>query len=144
MKQRRIRKFAGQVIKSPHTRRAIKDITDKAIKQDEFGYKKYGQYLDPFDPKYDWLNMAEEELVDMMKYFHAERERRDANLSQLLRLQESMLKRLESFRGGDAIPRDTHLFLERSLYSMRKGILSLSKNLEGQTGQTTKDKEINH
>lgn len=144
MKQRRIRKFAGQVIKSPHTRRAIKDITDKAIKQDEFGYKKYGQYLDPFDPKYDWLNMAEEELVDMMKYFHAERERRDANLSQLLRIQESSMRELESLRGLDSFPTKSHRQLELNMISLRRGILSLSKNLEGQTGQTTKDKEINH
>lgn len=38
--------------------------------------KKYGQELDALDFKYDWLQMAQEELVNGYKYFEAERMRR--------------------------------------------------------------------
>lgn len=67
--------FLGRVIDSfKHT------ATDQEMK----GIQHYGQALDPMDDKWDWLKMAEEELVDAYKYLIAERERRDRILGPVL------------------------------------------------------------
>lgn len=55
----------------------IRRFAGIAEKQEEKGLKKYEQTLDPMDTKWDWLLMAEEELVDGFKYLAAERERRN-------------------------------------------------------------------
>lgn len=52
--------------------------------QDEFGLEKYGKPLDPMDD-YDWLDMAEQEIADMIKYFNCERERRDYFIGKVLK-----------------------------------------------------------
>lgn len=48
-----------------------------ARSQELKGIEKYGHELQPMDRKWDWLEMAQEELVDGFKYLVAERERRD-------------------------------------------------------------------
>lgn len=45
--------------------------------QEAKGLKKYGHEVKPLEPKWDWLEMAEQELVDGFKYLVAEKERRD-------------------------------------------------------------------
>lgn len=45
--------------------------------QEMKGIEKYGHELQPHENKYDWLEMAKEELVDGFKYLTAEQERRD-------------------------------------------------------------------
>jgi hypothetical protein len=67
----------------PFTRRVADRIENIMNEQDEKGIEKYGQPLDPMD-NYDWLYMAEEELADALKYFNAEREKRDNVHSDIL------------------------------------------------------------
>lgn len=72
----------------------ISKFTKSATDQENKGIEKYGHELQPMDPKWDWLNMAEEELIDGFKYLCAERERRDKVLrevfDELTRIQEPM------------------------------------------------------
>lgn len=55
----------------------IGKFTKAAISQEQKGLEKYGHAVQPHDPKWDWLNMAEEELIDAYKYLVADRIRRD-------------------------------------------------------------------
>lgn len=64
----------------PFTQKVSDDFLETMIAQDEKGIEKYNQALDPMDSKYDWLNMATEELADCLKYFKAEQVRRDSVL----------------------------------------------------------------
>lgn len=121
----------------------MKNVEEKAIKQDEFGFKKYGQYLDPMD-KYDWLNMAEEEAVDMLKYFHAERERRDVILSDTLDIANRLLTDIETLKEFATLNENSYKAMKRDILALKDNTFRLSKNLEGKFGQTTEDKEINH
>lgn len=63
--------------KYPFTKVVIEELEKTMVKQDEKGMEKYGQALDPMDTKYNWLQMAEEELADLSKYFKAEQHKRD-------------------------------------------------------------------
>jgi hypothetical protein len=61
------------------------DVSNKALgrmrktmySQDHFGIKKYGKSLHPA-MNYDWLDMAQEELADMLKYLQCERDRKES------------------------------------------------------------------
>lgn len=67
------KKFQGGAV----TQEMVKELRDVAAQQDLYGMRKYGKELDPLDPKYDWLKMATEELVDLAKYVYCERVKRD-------------------------------------------------------------------
>lgn len=58
-----------------HLNESIKEFDRVARVQEKKGIMKYGQALDPLD-RYDWLEMAKEELVDAFKYLQAEKEKR--------------------------------------------------------------------
>ena len=58
-----------------HLHNSLIKFADVAHSQEEKGIAKYGKPLDPLD-KYDWLEMASEELVDAFKYLHAEQTKR--------------------------------------------------------------------
>lgn len=74
--------------------RVVTKFSTVAFKQEEKGVRKYGKELDPYnvDPEtgkpYDWLGMAEEEMVDGYKYLFAERERRDKVLTTIKEMTE--------------------------------------------------------
>lgn len=132
-----------RLVRSHHTREVLHHFQNKAVKQDDFGFKKYGKYLDPMDG-YDWLNMAEEEAVDMFKYFHAERIRRDVILADILDIQKRLEENLQLYRGISSVDVSVWFEMESDLKAIREDVLRLSKNLEGKTGQTTEDKEEIH
>lgn len=67
----------------PFTRRVLDRTENIMNNQDSFGLEKYGKPLDPMDD-YDWLNMAEEELADALKYFNAEREKRNTIIDMVI------------------------------------------------------------
>lgn len=58
-----------------HLQASIDMFTETARSQEQKGIEKYGRPLDPLD-NYDWLKMAEEEMVDGYKYLAAEMEKR--------------------------------------------------------------------
>lgn len=103
---------------SSHTARATDRIIRVAKSQDDFGYKKYGKYLDPEDD-FDWLEMAEEELVDLMKYLNAERESRSIDRDKLFKrvlVSQNLIKDAQS---GRMEPMDVLKSLEREMNTMR-------------------------
>lgn len=57
-----------------HLHHTIKQFDDMARKQEGKGVIKYGKPLDPMDD-YNWLDMAEEEMVDGFKYIEAQRKK---------------------------------------------------------------------
>lgn len=61
---------------SAFTEMVLNEVEKTMQSQDNYGYAKYGKYLDPED-KYDWLQMAQEELADALKYFIAEKYKRN-------------------------------------------------------------------
>lgn len=77
--------------------KVISKFTKTAQSQEEKGIKKYGHEVQPMDVKHDWLNMAEEELIDGYKYLVAERERRDKILSDAI----DLLNGLQATRRND-------------------------------------------
>lgn len=58
-----------------HVKKSQQSYIDVSNKQAEKGLEKYGQALDPLD-NYDWLRMAEEEIIDNHQYLIAERKKR--------------------------------------------------------------------
>lgn len=58
-----------------HLKHTIAEFEKTAISQEEKGIEKYGKPLNPID-NYDWLDMADEEAVDLYKYLHAEKVKR--------------------------------------------------------------------
>lgn len=58
-----------------HLYETIEEFDYVANNQEKKGIAKYGKPLDPMD-NYDWLQMANEELVDAYKYFMAEKVKR--------------------------------------------------------------------
>lgn len=58
-----------------HLKNSIKSFEKVAIDQEYKGLEKYGQALNPLDD-YCWLEMAQEEAVDLYKYLEAEKEKR--------------------------------------------------------------------
>lgn len=68
-----------------HLHRTIKDFESVAKSQEEKGIAKYGKPLDPMD-NYDWLEMANEELVDAYKYFMAEKVKRQYCINKIRQL----------------------------------------------------------
>lgn len=66
-----------------HLKESVQAFEKTALDQEIKGIQKYGQALDPMDEKYDWLEMAKEEIVDGFKYLHAERVRRDKVIKEL-------------------------------------------------------------
>lgn len=74
----------------PFTRHVVDEIADVMHKQDLKGIAKYNQKLDPNDSKYDWLEMASEELADALKYFKAEQVKRDNILSDVFEMLEEL------------------------------------------------------
>lgn len=65
-----------------HLHKSLIKFADVAHKQEEKGIAKYGKSLDPAD-KYDWTEMAIEELVDGFKYILAEQVRRKSVVKQI-------------------------------------------------------------
>lgn len=63
--------------------KTIRRFAETARAQEEKGIAKYGHELQPLDHKWDWLEMAKEELVDAFKYLSAERERRDVLITEI-------------------------------------------------------------
>lgn len=68
--------------------RVINKFSETAFNQEQKGVKKYGKELNPHNldadgNPYDWLMMAEEEIVDGFKYLLAEREKRDKLLKDI-------------------------------------------------------------
>lgn len=55
-------------------------------KQDEKGFKKYGQPLDPLDGRYDFIEMAIEEQVDGFQYLYSEKVKRKHVVNQIREL----------------------------------------------------------
>jgi hypothetical protein len=64
-----------------HLERCIVRFEDVAISQETKGIAKYGQPLDPMDNRWDWAEMAMEELVDAVKYVECERVKRNRTIS---------------------------------------------------------------
>lgn len=58
-----------------HLENTVIKFAETARTQEEKGIEKYGQPLNPLD-SYDWLEMANEEMVDGYKYLVAEMEKR--------------------------------------------------------------------
>ena len=78
--------------------KVISQFSKTARTQELKGIEKYGHELQPMENKYDWLEMAKEELIDGFKYLAAEQERRDkliANAESLI-LQSLRCKTLGS------------------------------------------------
>ncbi|AEZ50553.1 hypothetical protein F400_gp106 [Bacillus phage BCD7] len=116
----------------------MEEMTEVAVKQDEFGFKKYGQYLDPMDD-YDWLNMATEELADLMKYMKAEQYKRDAIVNKVL-------PAIREFHHGISDMGCKEVLVHRKqlddfLTGLTKAMMMLSKNIDGKSGETTPDKQ---
>lgn len=115
-----------QYFRSPHTTRTFDRILRIAKKQDDFGYGKYGKYLDPEDD-YDWLMMAEEELVDLTKYLNAAREARDIEnilFYKRVLVCQNLLKEASS---GKMEKDDVLKALEREMTTMRTMLDERSK-----------------
>lgn len=124
-------------IKAPFTEKFLLRVIEKAVSQDEFGLKKYNQYLNPMD-SYDWLNMAFEEYVDLGKYIEAERYRRDNTLLNILRNINRMRSKIEKNRGNfnPQFIKDMIMFLD----VLEVDIKSLSRNLDGmEEGKASKE-----
>lgn len=101
-----------------HLNYVIERFTAQAHNQEAKGLEKYGKALDPFDRKnYDWLEMAEEELVDAFKYFHAEKVRRDTILDTVIRDLEGISDDLKEKRANDVV---IHSQLDICIYRLRK------------------------
>lgn len=124
-------------IKAPFTEKFLLRVIEKAVSQDEFGLKKYNQYLNPMDG-YDWLNMAFEEYVDLGKYIEAERYRRDVTLLNILRninkMRGKIEKNWENF--NPQLIKDIIMLLD----ALEVDIKSLSRNLDGmEEGKASKE-----
>lgn len=65
-----------------HLNRSIEQFERTARKQEAKGFKKYGQTLNPLDD-YNWLKMAEEEIVDAFKYLTAEQKKREVAIEKI-------------------------------------------------------------
>lgn len=118
--------FKDIIIKAPFTKLFMNRVAEKAVSQDEFGHGKYGKYLDP-DDDYDWLNMAEEEYVDLGKYFYAERLRRDKVLSTMLQ----RIEKLEHYLGKEYLSPEGQVNILSRVRNLKKDIRKLSRNLDG-------------
>lgn len=67
----------------PFTQKTSNDLLKTMIEQDEKGMDKYGKELNPMDD-YDWLDMAQQEIADLVKYVQAEKVRRNIILDEVL------------------------------------------------------------
>lgn len=124
-------------IKAPFTEKFLLRVIEKSVSQDEFGLKKYNQYLNPMD-NYDWLNMAFEEYVDLGKYIEAERYRRDITLLNILRNINRM--RIEIEKNGENFNPQFIKDISRFLDALEVDIRSLSRNLDGmEEGKASKE-----
>ena len=124
-------------IKAPFTEKFLDRVIEKAVSQDEFGLKKYGQYLNPMEG-YDWLNMAFEEYVDLGKYIEAERYRRDVILSNVLLNISRMRDKIE--KNGENFNPQLIKDISRLLDVLEVDIKSLSRNLDGmEEGKASKE-----
>lgn len=124
-------------IKAPFTEKFLLRVVEKAVSQDEFGLKKYNQYLNPMD-SYDWLNMAFEEYVDLGKYIEAERYRRDVILSNVLFNINKMRSKIE--KNGENFNPQLTKDISRLLDALEVDIRSLSRNLDGmEEGKASKE-----
>ena len=124
-------------IKTPFTEKFLLRVIEKAVSQDEFGLKKYNQYLNPMD-NYDWLNMAFEEYVDLGKYIEAERYRRDVILLNVLININKMRSKIE--KNGENFNPQLIKDISRILDALEVDIRSLSRNLDGmEEGKASKD-----
>lgn len=113
----------------------LEEVEEVAVAQDEFGYKKYGKYLDPMD-NYDWINMATEEYVDLGKYLAAEKYRRDIVLNTML----DRLEVIESMLNEEELSIDGEININSRLNLLKKDIRKLSRNLDGrEQGKASKD-----
>lgn len=67
--------------------KVLKNITQKSYLQDHVGIKKYNTALHHSLP-YSWIDMAEEEVVDFMKYLQCEKDRK----AYIIQILESALR----------------------------------------------------
>lgn len=67
-----------------------------AFSQEDKGVKKYGKMLDPKD-SYDWIQMAEEEMVDGWKYIQCARDSRELDKA-ALRAAGQRIRELELYQ----------------------------------------------
>lgn len=74
--------------------KVIKLFNDVATAQEHKGVEKYGHELRPHDTKWDWLEMAEEEIVDAFKYLAAEKERRNVVLNTVIKELRAVRKKV--------------------------------------------------
>jgi hypothetical protein len=88
-------------IDSPFLKLVTGKFNEKAISQEAKGIVKYGVPLNPMDD-YDWLNMADDELIDGYKYFVAERTKRDTVLKDVMCCLTTMKESLEKEQNGEA------------------------------------------
>jgi len=65
-----------------HLHETLIKFSKVAHSQEEKGVAKYGKPLNPSD-KYDWIEMAIEEMVDGFKYILAEQHRRKAVIKKI-------------------------------------------------------------
>lgn len=86
----------------PFTKLVLDEVKKTMEEQDEFGLKKYGVPLNPHDPQYDWLEMAQQELADGLKYFIAEKVRRNQVVL-------SVLNDLETLKRSVTIEQNKHM-----------------------------------
>jgi len=70
-----------------HLKRTVNKFEEMAVSQEEKGMEKYGKPIDPLDD-YDWLEMADEEMVDGYKYLHAEKIKRKFIVDKIRKLTE--------------------------------------------------------
>lgn len=111
---------ADEVVDSDFLKLVTGKFAEGANKQEVKGIEKYGVPLNPMD-NYDWLNMAEEELIDGYKYLVAERTRRDAILKEIVEDINNMKNGLEYAEGGEA-------YIEM-LNAIEAKLRKLSKNI---------------
>ena len=100
------------VMPETYLEKTIRKFAETAHSQEEKGIEKYGHELQPLDNKWDWLEMAKEELVDAFKYLSAERERRDALLDVISDCVESAYE--------FTLPGEVNTFLRLAIVNLKK------------------------
>lgn len=105
-----------------------------AIRQEEYGIDKYGEPLDPFNKKHDWLNMSLEELTDGFKYLVAERERRDQFVREIMNHVKLVRKGLQE----SEIDSTEYQYINLQLKAIESKCEGLSFQLNGDDIRTEK------
>lgn len=99
-----------------HMQISIKDYTETIQHQANKGMNKYGQAVDPLENGRDWLQMANEEMVDGHQYLVAEKEKRKFIVSKIRRLldyKENSVTKVEINYWLDVLEGKTNITLEK-------------------------------